>query len=360
MKIGFLSADWGAAIHPETKEKILMPGGSGWYRIHLPALELEKNGFDVVISEQVSVTDNGLSLIDWRDGSQHHDCEIIVMQRIMNDFGVDLIKSANLAGQKVINDIDDWYWGLHPKNNAYKATDPKYNPDCNRNHYKESILASDLIISSTPFLHEKVSEWGCDSVIVRNSVELDKWSVQDQNLKPVVGWVGSTMHRSGDLETLTGILSPYLERNDLKFHHGGWSEGAPHAAELMGVDINRCTHTPLCQIELYPQHFNFFDISLVPLNKIPFNEAKSFIKGIESAAAGKPFIAQNTSEYVFLYENYGIGRIAKKPKDWVKHLDELLDYDLRVEESEKNRKAVEALDIKNTWVNWRDAILSIA
>jgi hypothetical protein len=277
----------------------------------------------------------------------------------MNDFGVELVQKAQAAGQKVINDVDDWYWGLHPNNNAYKATDPKFNPECNRDHYKKTLLASDLVITSTPFLANELSSWGCNVELVRNSVELDKWNVTSQNEKPTIGWVGSTSHRSGDLETLRGVLNPFIERNDLKFHHGGWMEGTAHPAELIGIDPERCTHTPLCQIELYPQHFKFLDVSIVPLNKIPFNEAKSFIKGIESAAAGKPFIAQDAGEYKFLYEEYGIGRVARRPKDWIKHLNDLLDYDLRVEEGLRNRELVESLDIKKNWTSWRDAILSV-
>lgn len=77
MKIGFLTADWGVSESKETKERILIPGGSGWYRTHLPSNELSKNGINTVISEQVSVDDSGISLIDWKDGSEHDDCDII-------------------------------------------------------------------------------------------------------------------------------------------------------------------------------------------------------------------------------------------------------------------------------------------
>lgn len=359
MKIGFLTADWGVSENKETKEKILIPGGSGWYRVHLPANELSKNGIETVISEQVSVNDNGISLIDWNDGSEHDDCDIIVMQRIMNDFGIDIVEHAHAAGQKIVNDIDDWYWGLHPSNNAYKATDPKFNPTCNKVHYKKTIIASDLVITSTPFLYNEIKSWGCNVSLVRNSVETEKFHSVDQNDKPTIGWVGATSHRSGDLETMQGILGPFLDRNDLKFHHGGFNKGNYTAAELLGIDIGRSTQTPLCQMDLYPQHFNFFDVSIVPLNKIPFNEAKSFIKGIESAAAGKPFIAQDTGEYRFLNEEYGLGRVARKPKDWIKHFNELLDKDLRIEESIKNKEIVKKLDISNNWQNWYDAIVSV-
>jgi hypothetical protein len=359
MKVGFLTADWGISQDKVTKQRTLIPGGSGWYRIHLPANELKNNGIEVVISEQVSIDDNGLVLCDWQDGTDHDDCDIIVMQRVMNDFGIDLVNHAHANGQKIINDVDDWYWGLHPDNNAYRATDSRFNPDSNKDHYKKTLIASDLVITSTPFLSEQIQRWGVNTQVIRNCIEYEKFEVSEQNNKPVIGWVGATTHRSGDLETLRGIIGPFIDRNDLKFHHGGYADGSITAAELLDIEISRSTQTPLCQIELYPQHFNFFDVSIVPLNKIPFNEAKSFIKGIESAAAGKPFISQDTGEYKYLSEEYGLGRVAKRPKDWIRHFNQLLDYDLRVEESKINREIAKKFDIKSNWTNWLDAITSV-
>lgn len=358
MKIGFLTADWGTLLDAE-KRKVLFPGGSGWYRVHLPAMELAKNGHEVVIAEQVATSDDGLVLMDWETNEEHGDCDVIIMQRIMNDFGLALIDCAHQAGQKIVNDVDDWYWGLHPANNAYSATDPKTNPKCNRDIYKDILVASDLVTVSTPFLEHKISEWRDGVVLTRNAIDLERWNVSPQREEPIIGWVGATSHRSGDLETLKGVLGPFIERNDLSFHHGGWNPGFPHACELLDVDVNRSKSTPMCMINVYPQQFEFFDVGLVPLNKIDFNQAKSFIKGLEYAASGKPFVAQDTEEYKYLSREIGLGRTAKKGNNWTKHLTELLDYDLRVEEAERNRKLVEQFDIADRWLDWEKAYSSI-
>jgi hypothetical protein len=42
---------------------------------------------------------------------------------------------------------------------------------------------------------------------------------------------------------------------------------------------------------------NGIHVGLVPLTRGPFNEAKSYLKGLEYAAAGIPFIATPTEEY---------------------------------------------------------------
>jgi hypothetical protein len=82
-----------------------------------------------------------------------------------------------------------------------------------------------------------------------------------------------------------------------------------------------------------------FDIGIVPLNDIPFNEAKSNIKGLEYAAAGIPFVAGPTSEYKVLAAD-GVGRVASSDTEWVKNVTDLLDYSVRKRESALSRKKV--------------------
>jgi hypothetical protein len=89
------------------------------------------------------------------------------------------------------------------------------------------------------------------------------------------------------------------------------------------------------------------DIGIIPLANIPFNRAKSDIKGLEYAAAGIPFVAQNLDAYIDLQLSLGIGRLAKKAINWKKHIEELrLNPSLRQEEGAYNRDAVKARDLK--------------
>jgi hypothetical protein len=87
------------------------------------------------------------------------------------------------------------------------------------------------------------------------------------------------------------------------------------------------------------------DIGIVPLRDTPFNRAKSAIKGLEYAAAGVPFIAQNLDSYASLRNDLGVGRIAKRPTDWIRHIKELLDVDIRREEAARNRLQIASCDI---------------
>jgi hypothetical protein len=82
-----------------------------------------------------------------------------------------------------------------------------------------------------------------------------------------------------------------------------------------------------------------FDIGLVPLTDIPFNHAKSFLKGIEYAAGNIPFVASALPEYQILAKS-GVGRVAGTPDEWVRHLTELLDYRTRKREAAVQRETV--------------------
>jgi len=85
----------------------------------------------------------------------------------------------------------------------------------------------------------------------------------------------------------------------------------------------------------------------VPLTNMPFNRCKSDIKGLEYAAAGVPFVASNLDACIELQQELGIGRIAKKPVNWIKHIRELSDYRVRKEEAERNLELVRHRDISN-------------
>jgi len=81
---------------------------------------------------------------------------------------------------------------------------------------------------------------------------------------------------------------------------------------------------------------------------------------MEYAASGIPFIAQNLDAYVKLHEQLGVGRVAKKPADWIKHLKQLIAApELRKEEGMRNREAIASRDISFGAKRFVDAINSL-
>jgi len=105
----------------------------------------------------------------------------------------------------------------------------------------------------------------------------------------------------------------------------------------------------------YPKLFKPIDIGLVPLNDVRFNDAKSYIKGLEYAAAGIPFIASPSPEYVEL-ANAGIGRIARNWDDWEYHFDELRDPQKRIDDVEVNLENLKNFTVKARGSEWNSTL----
>lgn len=344
MKLGIASGDWlSPSKAPDNRHHW---GGSGWARVgqYLPFLP---ESYEVVVGTLAWDTHH-LVILD--EFGATHDVDTIFMQRLMHG-GLDAaIKKSRAHGIKVINDIDDWYWGVSTSNMAFNNNHPKHNPNENTNHYSKTLAASDLIVCSTPYLRGRVSSFVRSPIeIMQNSVDTGKYTQHEDSgsTTPVVGWVGSTAHRSNDIETLKGVLDVMAKKDEIVLYHGGAAANYPSFASKIGVPEHMVMTAPIAPTEMYPS-LMIMDIGVIPLANIPFNRAKSDIKGLEYAAAGIPFIAQNLDAYIDLQLSLGIGRLAKRANNWVSHLNELrLNPSLRAEEGARNREAVKARDIKN-------------
>lgn len=350
-KIGIVSTDWSQTItdsagHPE-------PGGAGWVRLQQlrPHWKFESVTGNLLFNEKV-----GFSVVDF-NGKVHSNCGVIVMQRLMFE---DLVsKIEYVKGMPVrpliVNDIDDWYWGLDHRNAAYSIVQADTNPTENIDHYANILRLSDVVTVSTPFLRDKMSSWlGHLNVhIIENCVTMSHFKRRNvRTMKPIIGWVGSTMHRSGDLEELTGLFNSHD-----RLHHSGHVDGAPLFADRVKAPRSRVTVSPMFPPREYARHAFCFDIGIAPLSDQPFNHAKSWIKAIEYAAAGIPAICSPSPEYVRLSEDYGIGRIAHSLEEWRSHITDYQNHRIRTAEAAAAHKAVAALDVTKMASDW-EALIS--
>lgn len=329
MKIGFGSADWSSSVFDDKGHPVW--GGSGWARL---GQYQHRIGHEVVVGPLIS-KDDTFGVQDW-DGNHHFDLDVIVMQRVMFNIA-EKMKKAKANGQILINDIDDLYWNLHPANMAWKASHPQFNSIENRNHYKEIIKNSSGLIISTPYLAESISTMiKSPSVVIGNYIDPERFIVHEHSDHiPCVGWVGSTSHRSGDLEILRNVLPPLVRNGVIKVQHSGHLQGARTFAEAVGLPIEAVQTLPMAGPDKYASLLNF-DIGLVPLTVIPFNRAKSNIKGLEYAAAGIPFIASEIDEYARLANDFRIGRTVRKANHWIAAIGQLCHPEMRKEEAQRN------------------------
>ena len=345
------------------------PGGTSHLRAVLPAKALAKyGGIETIVAEAF--------MQDYRTGEvypvkdPHGACEVykgydvIVFIRWMQGKGgqpggggddiATVTQKAQACGQLVVQDVDDWIWGIPTTNAGFYTTHPKVNPHENRDHYKKGLAKADLITVSTPYLEQRLAMLKVPIVTLPNMIDLAAYTPEPVRAKAEwVGWTGSTGYRGGDLEVLRGVLAPWLKTRGLGFIHGGAYPGTPavHQAlrlyEDTPVDIRAA-----CPPEEYPKLFKGIDIFVAPLSDRPFNKAKSACKVMEASAAGIPFIASAVGPY---NEYDGGGAVARKPKDWIRHLDRLLDYWERHSQAEAQMHRVKRHDLKWRWQEWRDA-----
>lgn len=333
--IGFLTTDWSWGTDP------LQMNGCAWYRCKLPGDQLVKRGWKCAVGMPAWNEKHGFGMLA-EGNSAVHGWDIVVFKLLMHQSALDGVRKAKELGQKIVVDVDDWFVGLEKTNRAYDVTDPEKNPEQNRAIYEQIIMEAFAVICSTQFLYDHYSKLRNNVFLVRNAIDLDRWRMRPASRphkKVRVGWVGATPWRSNDLEQLSRFFPSFIQDNKLLFHHSGHTINAPKANELLGVPDELTRLTPLVPILSYPGLLLPIDIGIIPLNDVPFNHAKSFIKGLEYAAAGVPFVASPLPEYELL-ASHGIGRIAKNDNEWVGHLTELLDHRLRRDEMIVNRELV--------------------
>lgn len=321
-------------------------GGAGWVRLgqYEPLLD-----FRVLVGTLVWNKTHFAIRTD--EDSALHDVDIVYLQRLMHDTLPDHIRSARAEGQVVVNDLDDWYWGLSTSNLAFQSSHPKTNPSENVNHYKKVLMASDRITVSTPYLYERLTQMSSQVPqidVIENTVDVNRFSIPTsyEGNRPILGWVGSTNHRSGDLEVLRGVMAPLQKLGLIRIQHSGYADGSPTLAETWGITETDVITLPPSEPENYPNLLTM-DIGIAPLSHTPFNNAKSDIKLLEYSASGIPWIASDLPSYVALQKLWGLGRVAKKnrAKDWQNHVKALLDPKVREEEGLALREAVWSRDI---------------
>lgn len=362
LRIGAFTTDWShqRPIEGVTFKTAPKYGGTCWYRIAMPGYELAKHGHSFVLGLTIFPAPDGSLAIEDIHGERHFGCDVIWLQRWMHREAPHLIRQARATGQVVIQDVDDHFWGLPTTNVAFINTHPKSNPDFNRDHYWAAIAASDGITCSTQYLADRVAKLHRPTFVCRNAIDLARWAVNDVgDEQATAGWVGGIPWRGSDLQILRGVIGPYLEAHDFAFYHGGHTPDPnfPSAVEQLGIDPTKvkCSTAPLVDIADYPSLWTPLDISLIPLDDIPFNHGKSHLKALDSSAAGVPWIAPAWHEEYQWFSEHKYGRLAKRADQWRKHLEALADPVTRKTEGAMARERAEREDISLRWVDWEAA-----
>lgn len=350
-------------------------GGCGHYRIIYPTQAIRDTDVSVNLFTEGDAGSNlklvcrdSIAMDDWAAGRKPRktviveginppECDVVIVQRPLLRLIVDAIPHLQRAGIAVVVEVDDDFQAIHPWNVAHRTSDPKASPESNRDHLARACRMADLVTVSTPTLAERYGKHGrvavlpnClpDSFFAGTRVP-SAW--KDQRLW--VGWSGSLATHPTDLQQTGGAVSRAMRGTDAGLYVVGTGVGVRE--RLAYPDDGAWLPVGWTSIEDYPAAMAGMDIGIVPLELNTFNEAKSYLKGMEMAALGIPFIASPTHQYEALAA-LGAGLLARRPKNWEALMRKLIRDDAyRTDLAERGRVTVEPMRYTGQAWRWCEA-----
>ncbi len=315
------------------------PWGSGHYRIIWPAHALLAMGLPISIGHvSSSRPENESSIVD---ACREIEADVVVLQRPLSKQIADLVLLLQEKGIAVVIDNDDHVATISPLNEYYALARPDLSPSRNWIHLARACQQADFITVSTPalagppyFNHRRyrvIPNYVPNRILVMGNLETIEYS------KPTLGWTGVVATHPHDLEEAReGILAVVPKYYRLAVV--GIGDGL---RERLGLSFP-IPSTGWLDTEVYLRATSRLDVGIVPLAQSAFNSAKSWLKGLEFASLGIPFVASPTPSYELLHR-LGAGLLAATPSDWMRLLRQLVtDHDLQERVRSSGYHAAEA------------------
>lgn len=313
--------------------------GCGLYRTYMPSaacgVEASPN-----MPVEWAVDPSGRKYV--ADAWPHDGADVVNLHRPLTRHLYEAIVILQSKGVAVAIDMDDDLQAIPKGIPSWDRAQPNLNPDENWRWALKAAQTADMVTVSTPQLASRYGKHGRVAV-VENTVAPD-WLQFDRasNPVPVVGWAGSPAHHPYDLEETAGEVATVCDGERARFH----TVGHYNTLARLGFDRADATWQPWVNINQYRDAIARFDVGIVPLADSAFNRAKSWLKGLELAALGIPYVASPTPEY----RRLGAGLMAKKPRDWNRHLMSLV-----TDEERRHEVAAAGREIAAGWTIDRHA-----
>lgn len=300
------------------------------------------------------------------------DADVVILQRVMSDDTLSAVRQMKRQGIAVVLDIDDDFMEVHPNNQAYYQTHPDWlapeeydrlvarvgslgqrrrvtigdqtfihcpaaRPSIRRENLLIAARTADLVTTSTPALAKRYGVH-TPAAVVRNGVPAS-WlgAGTDGN---ALAWTAHLGTHPADLDDLGDSVARALDDTGMRFR----TPDSGGAAEKLGLTRRQWHKLDWVDFARYHEiHSKGIRVGMVPLAHDRFNEAKSWLKGLEFSAWGLPWVATPTSEYRALHA-LGAGALADTPEQWRSELVDLATND------DRRAEAIGAgLDVALNW-----------
>lgn len=340
--------------------------GCGYLRLIWPAQALRNAGYDVtIIYPSGSNTRNALGLPEPTNSLQGQvdgdgntvratapkDADVMVLQRITHKHVAQAIPLWRHAGIAVVIDIDDDLTTIHPSNPAWAALHPTQGKEnFGWQYLTQACEAATLVTTSTPALIDRYAPHG-RGIVIPNCIPASYLDIAHPDLD-ILGWGGSVASHPNDLQ-MVGTTIARLIDDGHEFTIVGPGQGVEQALHLTAKPWH---HTGAVKIHDWPHALaSNIGVGIAPLADTVFNASKSCLKVLEYASLGIPVVMSPRADYVRLHKE-GVGILADKQKDWLRHLRKLVTHKhLREELSGRGRETAKRFTIEGNAHRWWDA-----
>lgn len=283
--------------------------------------------------------------------------DTVILNRPLSPGVAEQVRLWREEGRTVVVDMDDDFDAVVPEHRIAGSYTTEF--------LHQACTAASVVTCSTPALVERYG-YG-HGVLLRNKIPESYLSVTRRTRTPDeytgggvhheaetwVGWYGSLGSHPRDPAAAGHGVGDALNRHpDAEFVFAGPEKDAPRLQDLFGLDREVRALGYFSMVGLI-QILSEYDIGIVPLELNPFNEAKSWLKGLEFAAVGVPVIASPTSEYRRAEWEGGCW-LAEMPEHWRNQLRKLIERpDWRAEQAGRGREWAATQTIEQAADDWR-------
>lgn len=327
--------------------------GCGTVRLIWVANALRAQGHDIVIVEPSNTTGIEGDINVLTDAIENvripADADVLVFQRLLYKYIAEAIPHIRRSGRAVVVDMDDDLTRIDPSNPAFAYMHPTHPRDPKRHwgYATRACMSATLVTLSTPALLKTYAPHG-RGVVLPNCIPSAFLQIPHSGAD-AFGWSGAVQSHPRDAHVV-GPAVAQLVREGFEFAMVSPADGARLA---FGLDVDPMA-TGFVDIKDYPIMLSqTLGVGIAPLADTQFNAAKSWLKPLEYAALGIPWVGSPTAEYVKL-QREGAGFLAKRPRDWVRAIRALMTDDaLWTEQSDAGRAVAAAHTVEgNAWRWW--------
>lgn len=286
------------------------------------------------------------------------DVDVVVFQRVTHTYIGQAVKILRRKGIATVVDVDDDLTRIHPSNPAFDALHPRrYGKLKNgqRHLHSWNILTeacknATLVTASTEALLPRYARHGRG--IVLHNYLMDHYYDIPREDSDVIGWPASLHSHPTDPSAVGNSIARLLSQG-ATFRVFSKPDGIKKEFGITGAQEFEWINP----IELYdwPKQIAKIGIGIAPLVDTKFNASKSWLKPLELAACGVPWVGSPRIEYKRLH-NKGCGFLVDRPKDWYKTLKMLRSNPLmRADASEAGRNVAAQLKLRDHAWRWMEA-----